>query len=150
MALLRAHVIAERDSSPRPLYDFELHTNKVTRPAFDERRKMNATPKKAVHWRNNDISLSEICSPSFSFNGSMEESMASTPSLEYINSQLVAHGFVPSPGLLLDGVSNSDQQCVIKCLFGLLNQRVVSLCVRMQHFHFSNHHFRKTCPEQRN
>lgn len=86
---------------------------------------MNVTPKKAVHWGNNDISLSDLCSPSFNFNGSME-SMVSTSSLDYINSQLVTHGFTPSPGLVLDGISNTNQDLVVKCLFGMLNQRIVS------------------------
>jgi len=86
---------------------------------------MNVTPKKAVHWGNKDISLSELCSPSLEFNGSME-SMVSTSSLDYVNSQLVAHGFAPPHGLVLDGLSNSDQERVVKCLFGMLNQRVVS------------------------
>lgn len=48
-------------------------------------------------------------------------------SLEYINSQLVAHGFAPSPGLVLDGISNTDQDRVVKCLFGMLNQRIEDL-----------------------
>lgn len=86
---------------------------------------MDGTPKKAVHWENNDFSLSHVCSPSFNFSGSME-AIVSTSSLDYINSQLIAHGFIPSPGLVLDGVSNADQERVVKCLFGMLNQRIVS------------------------
>jgi hypothetical protein len=101
---------------------------------------MDVTPKKAVHWKNNDISLSELCSPSFNFNGSMEESMVSTSSLDYINSQLVAHGFAPSPGLVLDGISSIDQERVVKCLFGMLNQRIVGhLVTHLQHFRCLNH-----------
>jgi hypothetical protein len=88
---------------------------------------MHATPKKVVHWQNNDISLSDLRSPSFNFNASIEsDSFTSTSSLDYLNSQLISHGYAPSPGLVLDGISMSDQERVLKCLFGLLNQRVVS------------------------
>ncbi|KAF8075153.1 Afadin and alpha-actinin-binding-domain-containing protein [Lyophyllum atratum] len=79
------------------------------------------TPKKGVQWDINDISLSGLASPMV--DGSML-SMISTSSLEYINSQLVAHGFAPSPGLSLDGIGNSDLDRVAKCLLGMLIQRV--------------------------
>ncbi|KII85992.1 hypothetical protein PLICRDRAFT_115132 [Plicaturopsis crispa FD-325 SS-3] len=82
---------------------------------------MEETPRKHVEW-GLDISLSELASPGFSNISS--ESMASTSSLQYINSQLVAHGFSNSPGLSLDGLSNSDSERVVKCLLAMLGQRV--------------------------
>jgi hypothetical protein len=60
-------------------------------------------PRKLVHWAL-DVSMSQFGSP-LSDEG---DSMLSTFSLQYINSQLVAHGFTPSPGLHLDGLSNAD------------------------------------------
>lgn len=92
--------------------------------------RMAATPKKLVHWELDDSSISALNSPFF--NNSCESSVVSTSSLEFINSQLVAHGFVPSPGLSLDGISNDDLTRVVKCLLGMLNQRVVS--VSCKHF----------------
>lgn len=88
-------------------------------------RKMAVTPKKLVHWDINEASLSELGSPFF--NGSME-SVISTSSImmEYINSQLVAHGFISSPGLGLEGISNNNLDRAVKCLLGMLSQRVVS------------------------
>ncbi|KAF5373288.1 hypothetical protein D9615_007377 [Tricholomella constricta] len=82
---------------------------------------MTETPKKGVQWDIHDISLSGLASPMV--DGSML-SVISTSSLEYINSQLVAHGFSPSPGLIFDGISNSDLERVVKCLLGMLSQRV--------------------------
>jgi hypothetical protein len=83
---------------------------------------MAATPRKLVHWAL-DVSLSDFGTP-FS-EGSSTESMLSTSSLQYINSQLIAHGFTATPGLSLDGLSNSDSDRVVKCLLGMLSQRVV-------------------------
>lgn len=87
--------------------------------------KMAVTPKKLVHWDINQASLSELGSPFF--NGSMESVISeSTSSMEYINSQLVAHGFISSPGLGLEGISNKDLDRAVKCLLGMLSQRMVS------------------------
>ncbi|KAG5644872.1 hypothetical protein DXG03_007513 [Asterophora parasitica] len=79
------------------------------------------TPKKRVQWDPQDISLSRLASPMVDGSGL---SFVSTSSLEYINSQLVAHGFTPSPGLNLECLSNSDLERVVKCLLGMLGQRV--------------------------
>ncbi|KAG1774155.1 Afadin and alpha-actinin-binding-domain-containing protein [Suillus placidus] len=67
---------------------------------------MAATPRKLVHWAF-DVSISDFGSP-----------------LEYINSQLVAHGFTHSPGLSFDGLSNSDTDQLARCLLAMLSQRV--------------------------
>lgn len=107
-----------------------LHVRQTTTPStayHSEGQRKDAlgtmeTPKKGVQWDINDISLSGLASPMV--DGSML-SMISTSSLEYINSQLVAHGFAPSPGLSLDGIGNSDLDRVAKCLLGMLSQRVV-------------------------
>ncbi|KAF8806893.1 hypothetical protein BYT27DRAFT_7338870 [Phlegmacium glaucopus] len=83
---------------------------------------MAATPRKLVHWDMDGPSISALDSPFF--NNTYESSVVSTSSLEFINSQLVAHGFVPSPGLSLEGISNDDSTRVVKCLLGMLSQRV--------------------------
>ncbi|RPD52962.1 hypothetical protein L226DRAFT_489474 [Lentinus tigrinus ALCF2SS1-7] len=80
-----------------------------------------ATPKKLVHWALN-ASLSDLGSP-FSDAGS-SESCTSTSSLQYINSQLVAHGFVHDAGLSLEGLARGDADRVVKCLLGMLSQRI--------------------------
>ncbi|KAF9233476.1 Afadin and alpha-actinin-binding-domain-containing protein [Melanogaster broomeanus] len=74
---------------------------------------------KNVRWAL-DVSVSEFGSP-FSDTSS---SFTSTSSLQYINSQLVAHGFITSPGLSLEGISNANSERVAKCLLAMLSQRV--------------------------
>ncbi|KAF9530341.1 Afadin and alpha-actinin-binding-domain-containing protein [Crepidotus variabilis] len=78
--------------------------------------------KKLVHWQLQSPSLSEV--NSLCFDDSSDVLAISTSSLEYVNSQLIAHGFVPTPGLCLDGVSNDDSARLVKCLLSLLGQRV--------------------------
>ncbi|KAI0695066.1 Afadin and alpha-actinin-binding-domain-containing protein [Cerioporus squamosus] len=80
-----------------------------------------ATPKKLVQWALN-ASLSDLGSP-FSEAGS-SESCTSTSSLQYINSQLIAHGFVHDSGLSLEGLAKADADRVVKCLLGMLSQRI--------------------------
>ncbi|KAF9224074.1 hypothetical protein BS17DRAFT_880114 [Gyrodon lividus] len=74
---------------------------------------------KNVHWAL-DVSVSDFGSP-FS---DASSSFTSTSSLQYINSQLVAHGFTMSPGLSLEGISNENSERVAKCLLSMLSQRV--------------------------
>ncbi|KAJ3506379.1 hypothetical protein NLJ89_g6903 [Agrocybe chaxingu] len=83
---------------------------------------MTTTPKKLVHWEVDSPSFSNLNSPFF--NATHESSIVSTSSLEFINAQLVAHGFVPSPGISLDGIPNEESARVVKCLLALLSQRV--------------------------
>ncbi|KAJ7580155.1 Afadin and alpha-actinin-binding-domain-containing protein [Mycena floridula] len=52
------------------------------------------------------------------------ESMVATSSLDFINAQLVSHGFAPAPGVCLDGVSNTNLDRVVKTLLDMLGQRV--------------------------
>ncbi|KAF8892175.1 Afadin and alpha-actinin-binding-domain-containing protein [Infundibulicybe gibba] len=81
-----------------------------------------AVPRKLVHWENiSDISLS--ASPFGSSSEASSDFIVSTSSLDFINAQLVAHGFVSSPGISLEGISRSDSEVVIKCLLGMLSQR---------------------------
>lgn len=79
-----------------------------------------AETKKLVHWALN-ASVSEFGSPSSEASSS---SFASTPGLQYINSQLIAHGFTTAPGLSLDGISKANSERVAKCLLTMLSQRV--------------------------
>ncbi|KAG8930073.1 hypothetical protein FRC02_004644 [Tulasnella sp. 418] len=56
-------------------------------------------------------------------------SMVSSPdtaasTLEFINAQLVSHGFVRSPGLQLGSLTFAEQDVVAKCLMGMLRQRM--------------------------
>ncbi|KAG2363148.1 Afadin and alpha-actinin-binding-domain-containing protein [Suillus spraguei] len=82
---------------------------------------MAVTPRKLVHWAL-DVSISDFGSPCSEATSS--DSVASTSSLEYINSQLIAHGFAHSPGLSFEGLSNSDIDQLAKCLLAMLSQRV--------------------------
>ncbi|PFH50294.1 hypothetical protein AMATHDRAFT_4112 [Amanita thiersii Skay4041] len=79
---------------------------------------MAAINKKSVHWGAND-SISDTGEPSFS--STVSDTTSGT--FEYLNAQLVAHGFAPSPGLSLDGLSNPAAERVVKCLLDLLGQR---------------------------
>ena len=82
---------------------------------------MAKTPKKLVHWAL-EVSMSDVGSP-FSEASSVADS---TCSIQYINSQLIAHGFTHKPGLSLDGTSKDDADRVVKCLLAMLSQRIVS------------------------
>lgn len=50
-----------------------------------------------------------------------------TSTLQYANSQLVAHGFTRSPGLSLDGLANDDSEIIVRCLLAMLSQRMVRI-----------------------
>jgi len=56
--------------------------------------------------------------------GSSSE-LSYTSSLQYLNSQLIAHGFAHGPGISLDGLSTANTESVVKVLLSLINQRVV-------------------------
>ncbi|KAH9939056.1 Afadin and alpha-actinin-binding-domain-containing protein [Epithele typhae] len=80
-----------------------------------------ATPKKLVHWAF-DASFPELGSP-FS-EAPSTDSYCSTSSLQYVNSQLLSHGFLHDAGLSLDGLGKDDTDRVVKCILGMLSQRV--------------------------
>ena len=82
-----------------------------------------ATPKKLVHWAL-DVSLSSLGSP---FSEATSSDSIATSSLDYINAQLLAHGFAHEKGLCLDGLAKEDTDRVIKCLLAMLSQRIVSM-----------------------
>jgi len=88
---------------------------------------MEATPapKNTVHWAPSPVPspLSDSCS------FASTSSISSTSTLQYINAQLISHGFAVSPGLCLDGLSSADAEGVTKCLLSMLGQRVVSAAV---------------------
>lgn len=60
---------------------------------------------------------------SLSLNPSEDYEPSST--LQYVNSQLIAHGFARAPGLSIDGISNEDGQKLVKCIMAMLSQRMV-------------------------
>ena len=55
--------------------------------------------------------------------------MSHTSSMQYLNSQLIAHGFAHNPGISLDGLSTSNVDSVVKVLLSLMNQRVVRFSI---------------------
>jgi len=75
-----------------------------------------ATPLgvRGVHFE--DISVSEFGTPL---------SAAAPTSIDYVNAQLVAHGFAHGNGLNLSDLRGKDQQVVLKCLANMLGQRLV-------------------------
>ncbi|KAJ8516494.1 hypothetical protein ONZ45_g6208 [Pleurotus djamor] len=82
---------------------------------------MATTPHKpGVHWEN-EPSLSDFGSP---FSAASSATEFSPTTVQYLNSQLVAHGFAPSPGLVLEGLSTHDTERLVKCLMGMLGQRM--------------------------
>ena len=93
-------------------------------PALRATAMFAVTPKKLVHWAL-DASLSDLASP-FS-EAPSSQSCSSTSSLQYVNSQLIAHGFVHDEGLSLEGLGKQDVDRVVKCLLGMLSQRVVCI-----------------------
>lgn len=87
---------------------------------------MACTPHKLVRWAEvNDVNEIILASP-YSDPGSLE-SFNSSSTLQYINSQLIAHGFARPPGLSFEGLAKEDEVRSSKCLLGMLNQRMVHL-----------------------
>lgn len=87
--------------------------------------------KKLVHWALETIgspSLSSLKLPAHQEEDSTTESTEenNTATLQYVNSQLIAHGFTHGPGLSLDGAGKDDAEKVLKCLVAMLGQRMVS------------------------
>lgn len=87
--------------------------------------------KKLVHWALETIGSSSLSSLKLPENPadesaaeSVEENNSAT--LQYVNSQLLAHGFTHNKGLSLDGTSEEDAESVLKCLVAMLGQRMVS------------------------
>ncbi|KAG8752001.1 hypothetical protein FRC12_012164 [Ceratobasidium sp. 428] len=78
---------------------------------------MQTPSKKGVRWAF-DVSNSP-------FGGAAEPSTpeTSTSSLAYVNSQIIAHGFARAP-LDLSDLGRDEQNRVVKCVLGMLSQRV--------------------------
>ncbi|KAF8581520.1 hypothetical protein K439DRAFT_1662257 [Ramaria rubella] len=76
---------------------------------------------KLVH----DDSIASLSEISLSFLSS--DVYEPTSTLQYVNSQLVAHGFARSPGISLDGLAVNDNERVVKCILALLSQRMEDL-----------------------
>ncbi|KZT67343.1 hypothetical protein DAEQUDRAFT_739427 [Daedalea quercina L-15889] len=81
------------------------------------------TPKKLVHWAL-DVSFSGFGSP---FSDTASSESTTTSSLDYINAQLLAHGFAHDRGLSLEGLSKEDTDRTVKCLLGMLSQRLADM-----------------------
>ena len=80
-----------------------------------------ATTTRNVHWENEASELS--------FASPLRD--VSAQSIQYVNAQLVAHGFTHGSGIRLDALSSKDQQVALKCLVNMLGQRVVSRFLSM-------------------
>lgn len=91
----------------------------VTTAISDTPRQMSATPFAARGIRFEDISIASFGSPL---------SVAAPTSIDYLNAQLVAHGFTHGAGLNLADLRGREQQDVLKCLSNMLGQRLV--CTR--------------------
>ena len=74
-----------------------------------------ATTTRNVHWENEASELS--------FASPLRD--VSAQSIQYVNAQLVAHGFTHGSGIRLDALPSKDQQVALKCLVNMLGQRVV-------------------------
>ncbi|EKM50715.1 uncharacterized protein PHACADRAFT_213607 [Phanerochaete carnosa HHB-10118-sp] len=84
--------------------------------------------KKLVHWALETLgspSLPSLKLPgNYEDESSTESSEESTATLQYVNSQLLAHGFTYQPGLSLEGTSKEEAGKVLKCLVSMLGQRM--------------------------
>ena len=87
--------------------------------------------KKLVHWALETLgspSLPSLKLPGHAEDESMTDSSeeSDTATLQYVNSQLLAHGFTHNSGISLEGTSKEDAEKVLKCLVSMLGQRMVS------------------------
>jgi hypothetical protein len=101
------------ESGDAPPLNSESSTRMASTPA----------PRNTVHWAPSPILSPLSDSPS----SSTSSIPSSTSTLQYLNAQLISHGFAVHPGLSLDGLSNGDAEAVTKCLLSMLSQRVVSV-----------------------
>ncbi|KAJ3966153.1 Afadin and alpha-actinin-binding-domain-containing protein [Lentinula raphanica] len=90
-----------------------------------------ATPvaTKTVHWNSEGSETSGFGSPSSQIS---DDSFVSTSSLQYVNSQLIAHGFASTPGLCLSGIPKEDMDKTVKCFLDLLAQRMKDMSMTEQ------------------
>lgn len=90
---------------------------------------MACTPRKLVHWSTDN----EFVYGSPYSDASSSDSINSTSTLSYINSQLIAHGFARGTGVSMEGLSKEDMEKMTKCLLGMLSQRVVRVALNHDH-----------------
>ncbi|OCB87664.1 hypothetical protein A7U60_g5190 [Sanghuangporus baumii] len=83
---------------------------------------MASTPYKSVQWSNKD-EVNEFVYGSPYSEASSTDSINASSTLQYINSQLVAHGFTRSSGVSFEGLSKEDSDKLSKCMLGMLSQR---------------------------
>ncbi|KAL5492669.1 hypothetical protein ACEPAI_4116 [Sanghuangporus weigelae] len=83
---------------------------------------MASTPYKSVQWSNKN-EVNEFVYGSPYSEASSTDSINASSTLQYINSQLVAHGFTRSSGVSFEGLSKEDSDKLSKCMLGMLNQR---------------------------
>jgi hypothetical protein len=78
---------------------------------------MTATPFATRAMHLDDVSMSSFGTPF---------TAAAPASMDFLNAQLVAHGFTHGHGLNLSDLRGKDQGTVLKCLANMLGQRMVS------------------------
>ncbi|EJC99972.1 uncharacterized protein FOMMEDRAFT_170062 [Fomitiporia mediterranea MF3/22] len=83
---------------------------------------MACTPHKSVQWSNNN-EVNEFVYGSPYSEASSTDSISAGSTLQYINSQLLAHGFARGTGISFEGLSKDDADKLSKCLIGMLSQR---------------------------
>ncbi|KDQ19658.1 hypothetical protein BOTBODRAFT_28227 [Botryobasidium botryosum FD-172 SS1] len=69
----------------------------------------------------------DVASPSgHSAAGTPSSPESVSSSIVFVNSQLVAHGFLRSPGIAdsIERLDHDDQEAIVKCLLGMLSQRM--------------------------
>lgn len=86
---------------------------------------MAFTPKKSVQFAGDDEVKEFVYGSPYS-EGSSMDSNTSSSTLQYINSQLIAHGFARGSGVSFDGLSGQDADRLSKCMLAMLGQRAVS------------------------
>lgn len=57
---------------------------------------------------------------------SSEANNNNSATLQYVNSQLISHGYAHQPGISLEGINKEEGEKVVKCFLAMLGQRVVS------------------------
>ncbi|KAI5123471.1 hypothetical protein M0805_008841 [Coniferiporia weirii] len=84
---------------------------------------MACTPRKLVHW-SGENEVNEFVYGSPYSDASSSDSVNASSTLQYINSQLVAHGFARGTGVSFEGLSKEDADRLAKCMLGMLSQRM--------------------------
>lgn len=86
---------------------------------------MASTPHKSVQWSNKN-EVNEFVYGSPYSEASSSDSINASSTFQYINSQLIAHGYTRGSGVSFEGLSREDSDKLSKCMLGMLSQRNVS------------------------